>query len=143
MPKPTGWPEVTRLIPHRPPILMIEEIVEHRQKELICRGVLPAPSPFLALELAAQTTAAMAALEDGALLAEGPPKEPPVGYLAAIHDARFLVPEIPEGRKVLATVRKTRSLPPLSRYSVIVTLEEGSIDLIRATLSTYRATSRR
>lgn len=135
------WPDVTRLIPHRPPILMVEEIVGACDGEVVCRGILPscssvegvAASPFLALELAAQTAAVMAALEGG----QSPGHGSVGGYLAAIHDARFLVSAIPGRRPVLATVRRTRSMPPLTRYSVKVTLEDGSRDLVRATLSTY------
>ena len=114
---------------------MVEEIVEAGEERIVCRGVLPYSSPFLALELAAQTAAVMAALEAGE--AAGPGAA--VGYLAAIHDARFLVPDIPSGRPVLATVQKAGSLPPLRRYEVSVALEEGAVELVRATLSTYRA----
>lgn len=128
------WPAVTSLIPHRSPILMVEEIVEADGDRIVCRGVLPYSSPFLALELAAQTAAVMAALEG-----EGTGSEAAVGYLAAIHDARFLVPDVPRGRPVLATVEKVGSLPPLRRYEVSVSLEEGAVELVRATLSTYRA----
>lgn len=127
-------PAVTALIPHRPPILMVEEIVEADGEKIVCRGVLPCSSPFLALELTAQTAAVMAALEG-----EGTSSEAAVGYLAAIHDARFLVPDIPRGRPVLATVEKAGSCPPLRRYKVSVALEKGAVELIRATLSTYLA----
>lgn len=132
------WPAVAQLIPHRPPMLLVEEIVDRREDELVCRGSLPCSTPFLTLELVAQTAAVMAALEDGEVPGE---TETATGYLAAIRDARFLVREIPSGRPLLATVRKLRSLPPLRKYSVTVTLEEGSVDLVHATLSTYQEVS--
>ncbi len=129
------WPDVTRLIPHRPPILMVEAIVEETEDELTCRGRLPCSTPFLTLELAAQTAAVMAALEAG----EASGADAPIGYLAAIRDAEFLVRDIPAGRPLLAKVRRKRSLPPLRNYLVEVALEEGRVDLVRATLSTYQA----
>lgn len=138
------WPDVTRLIPHRPPILMVEEIVGGGEGELICRGALRcnAPSvqgammsPILALELAAQTAAVLAALETG----EAPANEAGVGYLAAIHDARFLQPEIPMDRQLLATVRRLQKMRPLYKYAVHVALEVESIELVQAVLSIYKA----
>lgn len=129
------WPDVTRLIPHRPPMLLVKEVVEETDDELICRGTLPCSTPFLTLELAAQTAAVMAALEAGK--ASG--TDAPIGYLAAIRDAEFLVRDIPAGRPLLAKVRRKRSLPPLRNYLVEVALEEGRVDLVRATLSTYQA----
>lgn len=129
------WPDVTRLIPHRPPILMVEEIVEETGDELTCRGRLPCSTPFLTLELAAQTAAVMAALDAG----DASAGKTPIGYLAAIRDAEFLVRDIPAGRPLLAKVRRKRSLPPLRNYLVEVALEEGRVALVRATLSTYQA----
>ncbi|MEE8522926.1 MAG: hypothetical protein V3T72_03260 [Thermoanaerobaculia bacterium] len=140
------WPGLDTLIPHRPPILLVEKIVRFGAGELVCRGVLPAydrsrrptaAPPFLALELAAQTAAVLAALEGG----ESPSQAGAIGYLAAIRDARFLTPEIPAGRRLLATVRSAGRMPPLRTYSVEVALEDGAIGLVTAFLSTYLASS--
>lgn len=146
-----GRPEISRLIPHRPPILMVEEVVEAGDGELVCRGTVPPSpgtgnaSPFLALEMAAQTAAVMAALEEHGAAADGRPAEGAVsgdeapGFLAAVRDARFLQPEIPGGRPLLAAVRRTRRMPPFAMYAVRIATEDGSEDLITATLTTYRA----
>lgn len=140
------WPALDQLIPHRPPILLVERIVRFCDGELVCRGVLPAydrtrrpatAPPFLALELAAQTAAVLAALEGG----DAPSRQGAIGYLAAIRDARFLTPEIPACRRLLATVRTAGRMPPLRTYSVEVALEEGAALLVTATLSTYLAAS--
>lgn len=134
--KTPRWPDVAGLIPHRPPILMVDEIVEGDEGELTCRGSLPCSNPFLALELAAQATAVMAALERRE--ASGEQGAEP-GYLAAIRDAEFLEPEIPSDTPLLVTVRNERSFPPLRKYAIRVVLEEGRVELIRAGLSTFQA----
>jgi predicted hotdog family 3-hydroxylacyl-ACP dehydratase len=136
------WPSVDRLIPQRPPLLLVERIVRFADGELVCGGVLPAcdrsggtaAPPFLALELAAQTAAVMAALEAGDAAGAGA-----IGYLAVIRDARFLTPEIPAGRRLLAAVRVAGRMPPLATWAVRVTLEDGAVELLTATLSTYLA----
>lgn len=129
------WPDIEQLIPHRPPILMIEEIVERSDEGLLCRGRLPCSAPVLLLELAAQATAVMTALGGG----DRPGGEPKIGYLVAIQQARFPVRETLDGRPLLAAVQPLRGVPPLRRYAVQVSLEEGAVELVSATLTTYQA----
>ena len=148
--RPPRWPDVSSQIPHRPPLLLVDRIVRFADGELVCGGVLPgydrdgraavAP-PFLALELAAQTAAVMAALEGGDVPGAGKIGAGKFGYLAAIREARFLTPVVPAGRRLLAAVRAAGRMPPLSTYSVKVTLEDGAAELVTASLSTYLAPS--
>lgn len=140
------WPAVEALVPHRAPALLLERVVEALDDGLVCRGSIPADGPFaadgrasafLGLELAAQTAAAFEAL--GRPRPEAGPRTeggPRIGYLAAIRDARFQVPELPAGTPLLATVRRLGQAAALAMYSVAVTREDGS-ELLSATLSTY------
>ena len=89
-------------------------------------------SPFLGVELAAQTAAVLEALD------RGPSRgEPAIGYLASIRNAVFRVPELPAGRPLRATVRRLGGVPPLAMYAVTVAREDDQSELLTATLSTY------
>lgn len=148
-------PDVTTLLPHRPPILLVESVVEERDDGVVCRGRVPEGGPLarggvapvvLALELAAQTAAVHAALasrRDGApgadpsaspMSARG---EPAIGLLASIGDACFAVPELPAGAPLLASVTAAGSMPPLTLYRVRVVAEDDGRGLLTARLGVY------
>lgn len=140
---PSMWPDVASLIPHRAPMLLVERIVDVFDGGMVCEGRVPADGPlahggrasaFLGVELAAQAAAVLEAL--GRAPGGG---EPRIGYLASIRDARFVVPELPAGRPLLATVRRLGGVPPLAMYAVEVALAEDGRELLTATLSTYLA----
>lgn len=134
------------LIPHRPPILLVERIVEVLDGGLVCEGRIPADGPFadgerasafLGIELAAQSAAVLEALRHG--LGGGPP---PIGYLTSIREGRFEVPALPAGRPLLATVQRKGGVAPLALYSAEVKLAEDARLLVTATFSTYVAATR-
>ncbi len=136
------WPDVETLIPHRPPMLLVERIVEVSDGGMVCRGRVPAAgplaaggvaSPLLGLELAAQTAAVLEAFHSR----RDDAGEPRIGYLASIREARFRLPQLPAGRPLRATVRSRGAVPPLATYEVGVALEEDGSVLVSGSISTY------
>ncbi|MEC7524733.1 MAG: hypothetical protein VYE22_32940 [Myxococcota bacterium] len=64
-------PPITALIPHRPPMLLVDEVVSHEGLSVVCRTTIREDMPFvqdgevpmlLALELFAQSAASLVAL---------------------------------------------------------------------------------
>ena len=67
----SGLPPIENLIPHRPPMLLIDEVIEHEGLRVVCRTTIREDMPFvqdgtvpvmLALELFAQSAASLVAL---------------------------------------------------------------------------------
>ncbi len=127
---PSPRPAVTDLIPHRPPLLMADEVVELRADGAVCRGRVAADNPFVAagaapslvaLELAAQCAALVEAMErwrrDGAAT-------PRVGYLVGIRHATFSPQRIPVGRTLTIELRAVAAAPPLTHYEARVADED-------------------
>ena len=65
------FPAVATLIPHRPPMLLVDEVVEHEGPRVICRTTIREDMPFvtdgevpilIALELFAQAACSLVAL---------------------------------------------------------------------------------
>src|SRR4051812_987193 len=94
-------PPVAALLPHRPPMLLLDEVCAVAQAGLTCRAVVRATSLFvregqahvvLALEYMAQTVAAFVGLR---ALARGEPIR--VGYLVGSREVVFEVDHLAVG----------------------------------------------
>jgi len=145
-----NYPDLDRLIPHRPPMRLVEQILEERDDEMLCLGRIPvelcggpAASPLLGLELAAQAAAVMGALRRAG--PEGSTAEPAIGYLVSVRGLEIAVPALPAGYPLTVRVRGAGSVYPLSRYEVSV-YDNAALDLasledaapaLRATIGTY------
>ncbi|HWM94276.1 MAG TPA: hypothetical protein VN493_26205 [Thermoanaerobaculia bacterium] len=121
------------LIPHAPPALLIQTLLETSSEGASSIAVIPEDNPFVeagrapafvGLEAGAQTAAALEALgrEEGG---------PRIGYVVAIRNARFRTPWLPAGQPLPVTVRPVGSAPPLSIYEVKVG------ELVTGLVSTY------
>ncbi len=137
---PAPAPELTSLVPHAPPALLVRQILETSPEGASCLVEIPAGSPFavdglapafVGLEAAAQTAAVLEALERR----DAP--GPRLGYLVGIRDARFTSPHLPVAHPLRATVRLTGSAPPLSIYDATVELDGSRV--VTGTISTYIA----
>jgi predicted hotdog family 3-hydroxylacyl-ACP dehydratase len=137
--KTEEFPPVEALIPHRGPARLLERIVERSEHGLVALAAVPADSPvvaaggapaLLALEMAAQAAAALAALERGGEQTG----EPRPGYLVGARNAFFTQPVLPN-EPLRVTVRPTGSAPPLAVYDF--TLQAGATLLASGTISTY------
>ncbi len=129
------------LLPHAPPAVLLESVLEQREDGLVCRGRIPSSSPFVsrgrapawvALEMAAQATAVLEAL--GRLKDRRSPRRRQ-GYLVRVRGARLAAPSIAAGRALRVLVWVEGVAPPLGIYRVEVRAGRGRI--LEAVLSTY------
>lgn len=144
-----GSAPIESLIPHRPPMLLVERVVELLDQGIVCQGRIPrsgifasrdtAP-PILGVEMAAQSAAVLEALRRAAELpARSGDEGPRIGYLASIRDARFAVPALPTGTAILAAVRRTGGAGSLAMYDASLARSDDQVVLLTATLTTYLA----
>lgn len=143
------------LLPHGPPARWIDEVIARTGGELVCRGRIPAASPFArggiapalaGIELAAQAAAVLEALEragaeTGAGAGSGAGAMPRRGYLVRVRDAALATAGIPAEAPLIARVRRIGGLPPLAFYEVEVRREDGgeAAEVCRGTLATWLA----
>ncbi len=127
--------DVTKILPHQPPMLMVREVVEVRDDGACCAGWIDDASPFacdgwvtvqLALELAAQSAAVCAACHEAR---EGTSPRSRSGYLATLRDVRFQTPTVPTGARLLADVQPMRNLGGLALYATEVRFADGRLVL--------------
>lgn len=100
---------ITDVLPHRPPMLLVESILERAPGFVSCRCRVGRDTPLaagdaitslLALELAAQASAFMAP-------SPGPPSGEDAAYLVSIRRAAFHTAELPVGVPLRVEVRLT------------------------------------
>ena len=133
-------PPLDQLIPHRPPMRLVDEVVGEVDGVLTCRGRIPAAlavgglaSPLLGVEMGAQAAAVLGALErrpeeDGA---------PEIAYLVSIRNASFEAAGLPAERTLMVRVRSLGGVRPLTTYEIRVSEEDGSEPLLAATIGAY------
>ena len=134
-PRPVG-----DLVPHRPPMLWVDEIVEDSDEAIVCRVTLRPEHVFLdagtaesvvIVELMAQSVAAFVGLADSK---RGETPKP--GYLVAIPEARFVVATVAVGQTLdIACARrfgddKIASFSCVARHTNVV-LAEAIINVVR------------
>jgi 3-hydroxymyristoyl/3-hydroxydecanoyl-(acyl carrier protein) dehydratase len=133
---PSSYPPPAELIPHAPPALLVERVLEVSPEGASALVVIPEDNPFVAagrapafvgLEAGAQTAAVLEAVtrREG----EGGPR---IGYVVAIRNARFRTPWLPSDRPLRVTVKPAGSAPPLAVYEI--DLGDG---LVTGSVSTY------
>jgi len=138
---PRDVPPIEQLIPHRAPMLFVEQLLGEAEDGATCLGRIPAGCPlvsagvtpaFVALELAAQA----AAVWEGRRRAGVPGHLPSVtGYLVSVKDAVLHRAAIPAESDLFASVRLTARVPPLTTYAVEVVVEGGLA--LTATIGTF------
>jgi 3-hydroxymyristoyl/3-hydroxydecanoyl-(acyl carrier protein) dehydratase len=138
---PRGVPPIEDLIPHRAPMLFVEQLLGEAEDGATCLGRIPAGCPlvsagatpaFVALELAAQAAAVWEGRRSRGLQGDAPPV---TGYLVSIKDGKLHRTAIPAESDLFASVRLTARVPPLTMYAVEVVVE-GSLALT-ATIGTF------
>ena len=137
----SGLPGLDDLLPHRPPMRLVEAIESEMDGGVSCAVRVPERSAFdaagsapalVALEMAAQAAAASEALrrfrEEGVA-------GPRVGYLVGARDVEFTRARVPVGESLHATVRLSGMALPLCTYAFDVA--RGTEVVARGTLSTW------
>jgi predicted hotdog family 3-hydroxylacyl-ACP dehydratase len=142
--RPRGRPgghalrDVERLVPHRPPALLLVAVLRAEGGGGVLLGCVPPEHPLvnagrapivLAVELAAQAAAALAAL----VRTTG--GDVSLGYLVGIRDAELRATQLPVGRRLVVELRAEGAAPPLAVHRAIV--RRGPRILATATISTY------
>jgi predicted hotdog family 3-hydroxylacyl-ACP dehydratase len=136
-----GSPDLDDLLPHRPPMRMVETIESETDDGVECAARVPAGSAFdsggtapvlVALEMAAQTAALFEALRR---LRETGQAGARIGYLVGARDVGFGRARVPVGQAFRAAVRLSGMALPLSTYAFEVA-QEGEV-VASGTLSTW------
>lgn len=134
-------PRLDTLLPHRPPMRMVEAIEAESGDGLACSARIPAGSAFdtdgaapalVALEMAAQTAALFEALRR---VRDGGSAGARLGYLVGARDVGFGRATLPVGAAHRAAVRLAAAALPLSSYTFEVS-REGEV-VASGTLSTW------
>jgi len=139
LPASSRFPPPGDLVPHAPPALLVQSLVEVSATGATAIAMIPEDSPFVeggrapafvGLEAGAQTAAALEALDRRERVEAGPR----IGYVVGIRNARFADPWLPAGQALPITVKPAGSAPPLTIYEVRL---GGEPELLFGLVSTY------
>ena len=126
-------PPLDALIPHRPPMRFLTELLDETQEGLICEAHVPAACALVredgvralvALEAAAQSAAAWEALQRRR---QGGTVGPRVGYLVALRDVALFADRICADEPLICSVQQESVALPLSYYRVAVSSKDKPI----------------
>lgn len=136
-----GAPPMDALVPHRPPMRLIESFLGEAENGATCLARLTqgcgfaqgGAAPAIAmLEAAAQTAAAWEALRRSRGTAGGTPR---IGYLVSAREVVLDRATVPVGAAMEATVRLDATAPPLAQYLVRVAVSGRTA--LRGRIGTY------
>ena len=141
-PRPLPAPPfpVGDLVPHQPPMLWIDEVTEHGDESIVCRVTLRREHVFLdagqaesvvVVELMAQSVAAFVGLADRQ---KGDPPRP--GYLVAIPEARFFVPEVTLGQVIDISCARRFGAEKIASFFCVA--RHGNVALAEAIINVVR-----
>lgn len=135
-----SYPSIQSLLPHEPPMLWVDEVVEHRADSVVCRLTIRAEhvfvengqvEPLIAVEWMAQAVAALVGLWD-----RHNDLDPRPGFLIAIPEACFKVDTFAVGDEL--TLRATRVWGDDQLASFECEVERLGLQVATAQLSVYR-----
>ncbi len=133
-------PSPAQVLPHRPPMILIDELLSSSKDSLCARVRLREDSPFVedgrvsslvAIEYMAQTIAALAGLRKRA---RG--EEPRRGYLLGCRELKLPVDELRAGDELTVQVRETWTTEELGHFECSVT--RGDELVAAGVLSVYQ-----
>ena len=105
-----NYPPIAELLPHRPPMLWVDEVLAHQGDEVRCRLTVRDEhvfvedrrvEPIVSIEWMAQTVGTLVGLYDRKRSVAPRP-----GYLIAIPDAHFFVPSFAVGDELELWARR-------------------------------------
>lgn len=141
-PRPaSALPDLDDLLPHRPPMRMVEGIESASDDAVVCAVRLPERNAFamggtapalVALEMAAQAAAAGEALRRYREAGQAGAR---IGYLVGARNVRFAGTRVPAGETLVATVRLSGIALPLCTYDFEVA-RQGEV-VASGSLSTW------
>ena len=131
------------LLPHRGTARLLSEVVRWGEDFIEAIGMVPVAHPlasvdgapcFLGLELGAQAAAVLEALGRAALTGDQVPR---TGLLVRVHEATFLMSDLPLETPLFVMAQLEGAAPPLAIYRMSVAVDGA--ELLRARLSTWRS----
>lgn len=135
---PGRFPPLTTFMPHRPPMLLLDSLLEHSDEGVLCDKTFREDDPFVeggrvtalvAVELFAQAAAAHFGYS-GVVLGR-------VAATGALLGARRIdldVPSYEVGERLLVRVRQVGVMPPAAQYECTIEREGGAV-LARGTIN--------
>lgn len=138
---PADAPDPAALLPHQPPMRLLDAVLAQRGESLECLARVPrqcalaqaGTAPALAaIEAAAQAAAAWEALQRRN---RGDASAPRVGYLVAMREVEFFSAQIMADRAFRVSVALESAAPPLSHYRFEAALD-GAL-LARGSIATF------
>jgi predicted hotdog family 3-hydroxylacyl-ACP dehydratase len=142
-PELSAAPALDALLPHRPPMRLVESIVRETVDGVVCTARVPPAcalaqhgvAPALAgVEAAAQTAAVWEALRRWRQGVGGAAR---IGYLVALRDLVLFAEHTAVDAPMLCAVRLEAAAPPLTHYRIETCV--GGRSLVRGTIATYLA----
>lgn len=136
------YPPIAELVPHRPPMLLVERIVCCDDRSIRCAVEVRPGSPFtqggrarsvVALEYMAQAAAAWAGWH---ARSRGEPPRP--GLLAHVRRMELATPALEVGRHLIVDVAHTGGEARFRTFEGTVRAADGTEPLVRGTFSVYR-----
>jgi predicted hotdog family 3-hydroxylacyl-ACP dehydratase len=137
----SGGPDPSTLLPHRPPMLFVDRVVEWGEHGGLCRGRIDPDSCLAAgggtvaataaIEFAAQAMAAVEMCRSGH---DGPPRR---GVLVAVSRTVASASGFPVGAALTAEVGPTTWSPPMARSSARVAT--GGHEILTCHLTTWES----
>ena len=134
------FPPVADLVPHRPPMLVLDEVVASSHDSLTARVLLTETSPFveegrapalIAIEYMAQAIAAFAGAAQRAKQ-----EAPKLGFLLSCREMVIDVDELSAGDELLVSVRQVWSDDVLGSFDCLVTRRGARV--AKADLNVYQ-----
>ncbi len=132
-------PPVLACVPHRPPSVLLDSLVEASAERLIARVRITRDSPFFegdgveGLVMIEYMAQAIAAFSGHLRRASGAPIQ--LGFLLACRQMTLAVDHLSDGDELLVEARHVWSSPPLAQFDCEVTRNGKTI--AKATLSVY------
>lgn len=133
------FPDIAALVPHRPPMLLVDALVAHEHRRIVCRSTIREGHPFLqggevsmlvAVELFAQSAAALVGLL-------APPGGPSMttGALLGSREVRFFADALTLGDEVEIRCEEVMTLGPTAQiecalYRDGAKIAEGSVNVM-------------
>lgn len=143
-PRGQGDPDaLIDLLPHRPPALLVTEVIEHVGRTATLAGRIPHGHPYVAegrvsallvVDFAAQAAGVLIGLLKATETEDLP--HPELGFLVGLRETRLFVPEVCVDQALEARVRLEAQMGDLATFSFTVTLDGEEAAEGRLSLST-------
>jgi len=136
----TAFPPITEVVPHRPPMLLLDRVLSYDGELVVCELVIEPSSPFavggevpaiVGLEYMAQATAAGAGLS-----ARGKGQPARMGFLLGCRNLTIAVDSFRVGDRLTVEARRTWGENDLGSFACQV--RRGDDVLVEGALTVYQ-----